>query len=94
MFQRVPYTNLVVGKKYRINGHFSVYTGIYKGLGQDDYFNIMFSIVKNNRKHDTILFTKHELFYEFVSNNPQSKMERRSVNIIVRQLIGDVHFTW
>lgn len=94
MFQRVPYTSLVVGKKYRINGHCATYTGIYKGVGQDDIYNVMFSHVRNGRKYETILFTKHELYYEFVSNNPQSKMEHRAVNLIVRQLIGDGHFTW
>jgi hypothetical protein len=94
MFQRIPYTSLVVGKKYRINGHCAAYTGIYKGTNQDDIYNIMFSNVKSGKKHYNILFTKHEYFYEFISNNPQAKMERRAVNLIVRQLIGDVHFTW
>ena len=94
MFQLVPYTSLVVGKKYRINCYCCTYTGIYKGIGQDNIYNVMFSYVKNGRKHYNILFTKHELYYEFVSNNPQAKMERRAVNLIVRQLIGDDHFTW
>ena len=91
MFQRVPYTDLVVGKKYRINGQCNVYKGIYEGMNHDNIYNIMFSTV--GKKHH-ILFTKHYLFYEFVSNNPQAKMERRAVNIIIRQLIGDIHFTW
>jgi len=33
-------------------------------------------------------------FYTFVSQNPQWQMERRSVNLIVRRLIGDECFTW
>ena len=79
MFQRVPYTNLVVGKKYKIHGQSNVYKGIY---------NLMFTVKGHN-----ILFSKHNLFYEFVSN-PQANMERRAVNLIVQKLIGDAHFTW
>jgi hypothetical protein len=33
-------------------------------------------------------------FYRYVRENPQWKMERRSVNMIVRRLIGDDHFEW
>ena len=33
-------------------------------------------------------------YYEFVSQQPQWNMERRSVNMILRRLIGDDHFEW
>jgi len=89
MFQRVPYTNLVVGEKYRIYCHCNVYKGIYDGMNHDTIYNLMFSKGQKN-----ILFSKQDLFYKFVSDNPQATMERRAVNLIVRQLIGDVHFTW
>lgn len=84
MFQRVPYTNLVVGKKYKIHGQ----SNVYKGMNHDTIYNLMFTVKGHN-----ILFSKHNLFYEFVSN-PQSNMERRAVNLIVQKLIGDDHFTW
>lgn len=84
MFQRVPYTNLVVGKKYKIHGQ----SNVYKGMNHDTIYNLMFTVKGHN-----ILFSKYNLFYEFVSN-PQSNMERRAVNLIVQKLIGDAHFTW
>jgi len=34
------------------------------------------------------------IFYEFVPQQPQWNMERRSVNLIVRRLIGDDTFEW
>lgn len=33
-------------------------------------------------------------FYRYVRENPQWEMERRSVNMIVRRLIGDDNFEW
>jgi hypothetical protein len=33
-------------------------------------------------------------FYAFVSDQPQWKMERRAVNLIVRRLLGDDCFEW
>ena len=36
----------------------------------------------------------HRSFYTFISDNPQWKMERRSVNLIVRRLTGDDYFEW
>ena len=93
MFQRVPCTSLVVGKKYKIHGPFNVYKGIYNGMNHDTIYNLMFRVKKGQTQYN-ILFSKQDLFYEFVSNNPQDKMERRAVNLIVQKLIGDIHFTW
>ena len=41
-------------------------------------------------------FTKRDQFYKFVSKKKiiQSDMERRAINLIVRNLIGDDCFTW
>ena len=33
-------------------------------------------------------------FYEFVYKQPQCNMEKRSVNMILRRLIGDDYFEW
>lgn len=39
-------------------------------------------------------FSPFTPFQTFVSQNPQWKMERRAVNMIVRRLIGDDNFEW
>ena len=89
MFQRVPYTHLIEGKKYKIHGYCGKYAGIYKGRYQDPYCNLMFS----TRKYDQLLFSSYEVYYEFIPQ-AQAKMERRAVNLIVRRLLGDECFEW
>ena len=93
MFVKVPYKKLVVGKKYKIGGHYNEYTGIYQSFEQGPYFNLLFSNVKSHLHHGNVLFSTYKDFYEFVPQ-AQSKMERRAVNLIVRRLIGDEHFVW
>jgi hypothetical protein len=45
---------------------------------------------------DYTLFSSTSKFYKFVSQKTriQFDMERRSVNMIVRRLIGDDYFEW
>ena len=45
---------------------------------------------------EPLFFLPNRKFYKFVSQKAriQSDMERRSVNLIVRRLIGDDHFQW
>lgn len=40
------------------------------------------------------IYSKDCEFYQFVSDNPQGKMEQRAVNMILRRLIGDENFEW
>jgi len=93
MFVRVPYQKLIVGKKYKIKGDCADYTGIYEGFVSGPYFNLMFSKVKGEREHGNVIFSTYKNYYTFKST-AQSAMERRAVNLIVRQLIGDDNFEW
>jgi hypothetical protein len=71
-------------------------TGIYinvwnapDGVTYYKFFNLIHQDLR--RFH---FFTDSSTFYQFVSDDPQGKMEQRSVNILVRRLIGDDHFEW
>ena len=94
MFQLISADKLVIGKKYGIV-YKGDYSGIYKGM--DKQF-LVFNKVYDNIEEFKMLYplysTKYDLYYEFISEHPQWSMERRAVNLIVRQLIGDDHFTW
>jgi len=93
MFVKVPYTKLVVGKKYKIVCEYNDYTGIYQGFQQGPYFNLLFANVKSRLHHNNVLFSTYKTFYEFVPQ-AQANMERRSVNIILRRILGDECFEW
>jgi len=94
MFVWVPFTKLVVDKKYKIVGYHDTCTAIFKRYDQAACFPLKFSIIKSTRYHGNVLFPVNMNFYEFVPKNPQWEMERRSVNLIVRRLIGDDCFEW
>jgi len=75
----------VRGKKYKING----YTGYFQ------YKLGVVAVFHNVRKHVEIeMFPYNYTFEEFVSDNPQEKMEKRAVNMVLRRLIGDCCFEW
>jgi len=87
MFVRIEPLELIQGTKYKIGEH----TGIFKSIGYRAYgkwFYVFYS--KRSKRY----FSSTCDFYKFVSDNPQGKMERRAVNLIVRRLIGDEHFEW
>ena len=42
----------------------------------------------------TIYCSPSHTYYQFVSDNPKWKMERRSVNLLLRRLLGDDYFKW
>ena len=94
MFQLVPYTRLAKGNKYKIKTPWMEYTGICTGPDVLHNYGIQFHDVKGRYDYGTILFSAYYEFYEFVSQNPQEKMERRAVAMIVRRLIGDDYFQW
>jgi hypothetical protein len=83
MFVRVEPIDLVAGTKYKIGEH----TGIFKSIGRRAYY--VFYSKRANR-----YFASTCDFYKFVSDQPQEKMERRAVSMIVRRLIGDENFEW
>ena len=84
-------TELVPGKKYKICSDFLTYHGIYSHSvcrGMHSFKNI------NGRNFQDFFY--NETFYEpkFQKERIQSDMERRAVNKILRQIIGDASFTW
>ena len=99
MFVEVPYTQLVAGKKYKINGSYEDHMGIYiMSFWEGPYFRLLFTKIKGINSHSSRSFafalSKNNVFHKFVSENPQWKMERRAVNLILRRLIGDDCFEW
>ena len=83
MFVKVD--KLVLDTKYKIEAGNRIWVGYYKGTGDSVEFVYRGTIYA---------VLPHRSFYQFVSDQPQWQMERRSVNMIVRKLIGDNHFTW
>ena len=99
MFVEVPYTQLVAGRKYKINTSYKDYMGIYiMSFWEGPYFRLLFTKIKGINSHSSRSFafalSKNNVFHKFVSENPQWKMERRAVNLILRRLIGDDCFEW
>ena len=87
MFVRIEPEELVPGTKYKIGekkGTFIRFVWRARGIW---YYH--FRVKFGERQFGT-----KTPFYKYVSDNPQWKMERRSVNLIVRNLIGDDHFHW
>ena len=96
MFVIVNPQHLVKGKKYIIEDRIK-YAGYYRERMYWDQLYYVFDTGVGNEHTEVRTFhcsPKYYTFYEFVSEHPQWKMERRSVNLIVRRLIGDNHFEW
>jgi hypothetical protein len=93
MFQRIAFDELIPGKKYKIG----MFSGIFI---KESWFNMNdlymeFEYVKiGSTPTWRKFFSPYTIFNQFVSQNPKWKMERRSVNMIVRKLLGDQHFEW
>jgi len=99
MFELVSPYELKFNKNYKIVGY-DVFKANYTGIFYYDHLEhyILFDCVYNIKKQKAYspLYCSPEYYsyYKFVSDNPQWKMERRSVNIIIRRLIGDENFEW
>jgi hypothetical protein len=95
MFELVRCEKMVVGNKYKIKTACKEFTGIYTGPVPDkyQYSAFIFSNVKDERNYGSVLFSTYHSYYKFVSKNPQEKMERRAVNMILQGILGD-HFEW
>lgn len=87
MFLPILPEDMVIGTKYKIDIEIERITGIYKASTNSF---LRFGI---HRSVDHI-YPKTCLFYQFIPQNPQWQMERRSVNLILRRLIGDDNFEW
>jgi hypothetical protein len=108
MFHQVQVDHLQVNKFYRINTNNYVYKCRFKGFRYLDEIKLVFDglhrdlSLEVDKVHNitadfhynrtNVIYTCP--VYEFVSANPRWNMERRSVNMIVRRLIGDEYFIW
>jgi len=92
MFVPIRPEAMVLGKKYKVG----TATGIYikKWDAPDGITYYKFFEQENPNLQRFRLFTYSAPFQQFVSDNPQGKMEQRSVNIMVRRLTGDACFEW
>ena len=100
MFQLIEGRDLKVNQKYKIKDNFLDYMGRFKGTARfyrNEQLCLCFDKLYNITIHKSsarTLFDDTAKFYAFVSDNPQEKMERRALNLIVRRLIGDDCFEW
>lgn len=85
MFIKVESDKLILDIKYKIEVGERVWIGYYKGTGDSVEFVYRGTIYA---------VLPYRSFYKFVSDNPRWQMERRSVNMVIRQLIGDECFVW
>ena len=96
MFRSIEPDDLHYNRKYKIEGTYE-YCGIYIGkiwMGSQDYLKFDHCHALHLTTKTTKCFLPSRHYYEFVSQNPQWKMERRAVTMIVRRLIGDDCFEW
>ena len=95
MFQTITADKLVVNTKYMILFRQGHHSGVFKGIHKNIFvFDEMYDLVCKESLRRLIYLTSDYRYYEFISDQPQWQMERRSVTMIVRKLIGDDHFTW
>lgn len=85
MFVKVDTDKLVLNNRYRFEMGNRILIGYYKGTGDS------VSFVYRGTIYEVLPYRS---FYKFVSDNPRGQMERRSVNMILRRLIGDECFEW
>ena len=95
MFVRIHHDDLVIGKKYNIDHN---YKGIFKGpiMIEIPCLDFDYTWMNGTRDAPGFCFSTRHNFYEWVPQKEriQWNMERRAVNIILRRVIGDEHFTW
>jgi len=85
MFVKVEPDELLPNHKYKIEVGDRVWVGYYKGTRESVEFvyrGTMYSVLP------------YRNFYKFISDNPRWKMERRAVNIVIRNILGDHYFEW
>jgi len=107
MFQEVELQKLQMNQTYKILANNYVFKGTFKGFRYADeikldfepspHLSLEFTRVQNITRglhfnRTNITYTRP--VYQLVSQNPRWKMEQRSVNMILRQVIGDNCFEW
>ena len=97
MFRPISADKLVIDTKYIIgDGYSAIYKGPYL---HKDYtyqrFEQIYDLIEEKHPLQQVSYNvEFSKYYEFVSQQPQWNMERRAVNLIMRQLIGDDCFEW
>ena len=106
MFVRVQPDELVIGTKYKITVfpyevEFDRYSGIFKkSITYPTHtflkFEQPYDLIEKEKCSVSTVFLdiNNYYYYVFISDQPQWKMERRAVNLIARNLIGDDCFEW
>ena len=107
MFQLVEIEELKINETYKILANNYVFKGRFKGFRYLNEIKVHFYShtdlsLEFDKMHNITRdfhfkrtnFTMSRPFYKFVSNYPRWNMERRSVNLFLRRLIGDDHFEW
>lgn len=99
MFQIVDVNHLQVNQKYKIESEYD-FKGNFKkshlflnGRMYAEFVQV-YNVTTKENCFGKSFFCHTSKYYEFVSKKPQWKMERRSVNMILRRLLGDEHFEW
>ena len=105
MFQPVEVKHLQINQTYKIHANNYVFKARFKGFRYFDeikefepspHLSLEFDTVHNitiGRHFNRTNMTPTPI-YQFVSQNPRWNMERRAVNKILRQLVGDEYFEW
>ena len=99
MFQTISSDKLVVNTKYMILLNMGHHSGVFKGSIYSFHqkcfvFDEIYDLVCKESVRSPKYLTSDYRYYEFISKQPQWNMERRSVNMIIRRLIGDDCFEW
>ena len=104
MFQPIEVCAIEYSQTYKIladhDNH--EYKGKFKKYYSYPRVNLLYLMFDNvfdmtsQTDRDSNLFSSTSTFYKFVSQKAriQSDMERRTVNLIIRRLIGDNCFEW
>ena len=92
MFVPIRPEAMVIGTKYKIGTTTGIYVKLWGAPDGITYYK--FFDMQTQHMHRFRFFNYYTPFHQYVSDHPQWQMERRSVNIVVRQLIGDSYFEW
>ena len=92
MFVPIRPEEMVIGKRYKVGTTTGIYMKKWDAPDGVTYYKFFDQETPTLQRYR--FFTYSTPFQRYVSDNPQGKMEQRSVNILVRQLTGDACFNW
>lgn len=92
MFIPIRPEAMVIGKRYKVGTTTGIYMKKWDAAVGVTYYKFVDQETPTLQRYR--FFTYSTPFQQYVSDNPQGKMEQRSVNILVQQLTGDACFNW